>query len=179
MADGVPEVIEQQGGHVLADAQPDQNALHGYTGGCSGEGVGGYLPASGAQPVSEVEQGVAGVLAVAYPPGHRQDPIADAPTVLAAWGACHRSASMWTQVRPTSGRRWPGSAGRCHRASARPTPPGMPLLPVSRPSGTDTWGQAWSGRARRTRNPPAADGQHHARAGAWPALLPRQIMAGA
>src|SRR5580698_1784376 len=73
MADGVPEVIEQQGGHVLADAQPDQNALHGYTGGCSGEGVGRYLPAAGAQPVSEVEQGVAGVFAVAYPPGHRRD----------------------------------------------------------------------------------------------------------
>src|ERR1700733_1725704 len=31
-----------------------------------------------------------------------EDPIADAPTVLAAWGACHRSASMWTQRRSTS-----------------------------------------------------------------------------
>src|SRR3984885_6771542 len=73
MADGVPEVIEQQGGHVLADAQPDQNALDGYAGGCSGEGVGGYLPAPGAQPVSEVEQRVAGVFAVANAPGHRRD----------------------------------------------------------------------------------------------------------
>src|ERR1700683_2777550 len=73
MADGVPEVIEQQGDHVLAHAQPDQNALHSYAGGCSGEGVGGYLPASGAQPVSEIGQRVAGVFAVAYTAGHRRD----------------------------------------------------------------------------------------------------------
>ena len=70
---GVPEIIEQQGGHVLAYAQSDQNALYGYVGSSSGEGVGGYLPASRAQPVGYVEQSVAGVLAFADPPGDRRD----------------------------------------------------------------------------------------------------------
>src|ERR1022692_2133831 len=31
-----------------------------------------------------------------------EDPMAEAPTVLAASGACHKSASMWTQRRSTS-----------------------------------------------------------------------------
>jgi putative transposase len=42
-------------------------------GGCSGEGVGGHLPSSCAQPVGQVEQRVARVLAFADPPGDRRD----------------------------------------------------------------------------------------------------------
>ena len=88
-----------------------------------------------------------------------EEPTAEAPTVLAASGACQRSAIMCTQrysisavcgysswsimflltdsairpaprVPPTSGRTWPGSAARCRRASARPPPAG------THPSGT-------------------------------------------
>src|SRR5580700_11988909 len=67
------EVVEEQGSHVLTYAQPNQNALYGDVGGGAGEGVGGHLPASCAQPVGQVEQGVAGVLAFPDPPGDRGD----------------------------------------------------------------------------------------------------------
>src|ERR1051325_2361468 len=73
VGDRVAEVIQQQGGHVLADAQADQDALYGDIGNPSGEGVGRYLPALVAQPVGQGEQGVAGVLALADPPGDRRD----------------------------------------------------------------------------------------------------------
>ena len=38
VGDGVAEIVEQQGGHVAADAQADQDALDGDVGGGSGEG---------------------------------------------------------------------------------------------------------------------------------------------
>ena len=44
----VAEVIKQQRGHVLADAQADQDALYRNVGGGSGQGAGGYLPPAGA-----------------------------------------------------------------------------------------------------------------------------------
>jgi hypothetical protein len=71
---GVPEVVQQQRGHIPAHAQPDQDALHRYVARGPGEGVGRYLPPARAQPVGQVEQGVAGVLAVSDPPGDRRDP---------------------------------------------------------------------------------------------------------
>src|ERR1035437_2600993 len=43
-------------------------------GGCSGEGVGRHLPPSFPEPVGHVEQGVAGILALAYPPRDGGDP---------------------------------------------------------------------------------------------------------
>jgi hypothetical protein len=45
-----------------------------------------------------------------------------------------------------SGRTWPGSGGRCRRASARPTRPGTRLATASHPGGTGTWARAWSDR---------------------------------
>src|SRR5262249_55912633 len=56
-------------GHVVADAQADQDALDRDVRGRSGQGVSRHLPASAAQPVGQVEQGIAGVLAFADPPG--------------------------------------------------------------------------------------------------------------
>ena len=44
MSHGVPEVGQEQGGHILTHPQADQNALHGDVGSCPGEGVGRYLP---------------------------------------------------------------------------------------------------------------------------------------
>src|ERR1022692_3783513 len=70
---GGPEVIKEQGGHVLTHAQANQNALHGYVGSCSGEGVGRHLPSPGSQPVGQVEKGVAGVCSFADSPGDRRD----------------------------------------------------------------------------------------------------------
>src|SRR5215469_16716500 len=71
---GVADVAEQEGGQVAADALADQDALDGDVRGRSGEGVGGYLPAGVAEPVGQVEERVAGVLAVADPPGDGRDP---------------------------------------------------------------------------------------------------------
>ena len=55
--------------------RPDQEdaTLHGDVGRRSSEGVGGHLPALGGEPVGQVEQGVAGVGAVADPPGDGGD----------------------------------------------------------------------------------------------------------
>ncbi len=74
VGDGIAEVLEQQGGHVPADAQADQDALYGDVRGAAGKGVGGHLPPLVAQPVGQIEQRVAGVLAVADPPGYGRDP---------------------------------------------------------------------------------------------------------
>ena len=71
---GVPEVVQEQGGHIVTHPQADQDALHGDVGSCPGEGVGRYLPAPGAQPIGQVKQGVAGVRTVADPPGDGRDP---------------------------------------------------------------------------------------------------------
>src|ERR1022692_2570270 len=70
----VPEVVQQQGGHVLAHAQADQDALHGYVGSCSGERVGRQLPTTHAEPVGQGAQVVAGVFALSDSPGDRRDP---------------------------------------------------------------------------------------------------------
>src|SRR5437016_3017613 len=70
----VAEVVEEQRGHVPAHPQTDQNALHGDIGRGSSKSVGRYLPAAGAQPVGEVEQGVPGILALGDPPGDRRYP---------------------------------------------------------------------------------------------------------
>src|ERR1022692_5324118 len=71
---GVPEVVQQQGSHIPAHAQADQDALYRYVSSCPGKGVGRYLPPARAQPVGQVEQRVAGVLSVADPPGDRRGP---------------------------------------------------------------------------------------------------------
>ena len=60
MAHSVPEVVQEQQGHVLADTQPDQDPLYGYVSGRAGKGVGGHLPSSCAQPVGQIKQCVAG-----------------------------------------------------------------------------------------------------------------------
>src|ERR1700730_1807766 len=68
------EIVEKQRGHVLAHPQTDQNALHGDIGCAPGRSVSGYLPALGAQPVGEVEQGVPRILALGDAPGDRRYP---------------------------------------------------------------------------------------------------------
>ena len=70
----LPEVLQEQGGQILADPQADQDALHGYAGSGAGEGVGLHLPPLVAQPVGQVEQGVTRIHAVADAPGDGRDP---------------------------------------------------------------------------------------------------------
>src|SRR5580700_11929702 len=70
----VAEISEKQRGHVPAHPQTDQNALHRDIGCAPGKSVGGYLPAAGAQPVGEVEQGVPRILALCDAPGDRRYP---------------------------------------------------------------------------------------------------------
>ena len=71
--DGVPDVVEQQRGQVPADALADQDPLHRDVGHRAGQRVGRHLPAADAQPVGQVVERVAGVFALADPPGDRRD----------------------------------------------------------------------------------------------------------
>src|SRR5215471_4405383 len=70
----VAEIIEEQRGHVPAHPQTDQDSLHGNIGRGPSKSVGRYLPATGAQPVGQVEQGVPGILALGDAPGDRRYP---------------------------------------------------------------------------------------------------------
>ena len=67
------EVVHQHPGHVAADALAQQDALHRDVGRRAGQRVRRHLPAAHPQPVGEVEQRVAGVLALGDPPGHGGD----------------------------------------------------------------------------------------------------------
>ncbi len=73
VSNGVAEVIEQQGCHVLADAEPDQDPLYSDVRCRPSQRVSRHLPAPAAEPVGHVEQRVAGVLALGDAPGNRRD----------------------------------------------------------------------------------------------------------